>query len=79
MAPTFVVMLILVPVLILIFSNTGSEEIAFGPLSWRAPLWVILAVTFVAGAVATRLLFWFWRAYSRRRRARRETAGGSGA
>jgi uncharacterized integral membrane protein len=72
--PVLFAAVIVVPVLILIFSNTDSREVGFGPWSWVAPLWIILAVTFVAGAVVTRLLMWVLRTYTRRRRkARGET------
>jgi uncharacterized integral membrane protein len=73
LGPVIFLLLIGVPVLILIFSNTDSTEVKFAWAEGNAPLWVILAITFVAGAVITRLLFWVWRT-SRRRRARAEAS-----
>lgn len=76
--PTVFVAAILIPVLILIFSNTESIEIHFAWAEWNAPLWIVLAITFAAGALVTRLLLWTWRAYSRRRRRGRGDGGGTG-
>lgn len=64
---TFVVLL--VPTLILVFSNTRSETLDFAGLTWEAPLWVILLATFAAGMVLARLFGWLWGIF-RRRRAR---------
>jgi uncharacterized integral membrane protein len=72
--PVVIAALILVPVAILIFSNTEDREVAFGPWSWVGPLWITLAITFAAGAVLTRFLMWFLRTYLRRRRKGRGEA-----
>jgi uncharacterized integral membrane protein len=68
-APLVYGVVVLVPALVLIFSNTAATPISFAWFHGSAPLWIILAVTFVAGAVVTRLLGWAWRAMRRRRQA----------
>jgi uncharacterized integral membrane protein len=68
-APLTFGVVVLVPALVLIFSNTADTPIGFAWFHGSAPLWIILAVTFVAGAVVTRLLAWAWRAMRRRRQA----------
>ena len=66
--PLAILLVVLTPVLILVFSNTGSVPVSWAGFSWEGPLWVILAVTFVAGAVVTRLFGWMWRGWRGRRR-----------
>jgi uncharacterized integral membrane protein len=65
--PAIYLTVILVPVLILIFSNTGSTDIRFAGFERGAPLWIILAITFFAGAIVTRPMLWVWRAIWRRK------------
>jgi uncharacterized integral membrane protein len=67
-APAVFVLLILAAVAILILSNTETTQLKFAGAEWSAPRWVVLAATFVAGAVVTRLLGWVWRTWRRRRR-----------
>jgi uncharacterized integral membrane protein len=55
-----------VPVLILVLSNTDSQEIGFAGWVWEAPLWIILTITFAAGSLLTRLFGWVWGAIRRR-------------
>lgn len=69
--PLFFLVVLIVPVAILVLSNTDSQEIGFAGLTWEAPLWVILAITFIAGAVLTRLAGWGWGAVRRRGRRKR--------
>ena len=57
---------ILIPALILIFSNLESSKFRFAWIEGSAPLWLILAITFAAGALVTRLLGWTWRRMRRR-------------
>lgn len=67
----FIFLAILVTlVLILIFSNTNSTQVDFAgfTLTDSAPLWLTLAITFVAGALATPVFGRVWRAFRRRRR-----------
>lgn len=73
---TFIVLL--VPTLILVFSNRGSVTLNFAGLDWSAPLWAILLATFVAGIILGRLFGWLW-GVSRRRRARLKAGGESAA
>jgi len=74
---TFVVLL--VPTLILVFSNTGSETLKFAGLEWNAPLWAILLATFVVGIIVAQLFGWMWGIFRRRRaRIRAELGGASG-
>jgi len=65
--PAIYLTVILVPVLILIFSNTDSTEFKFAAFDGNAPLWIILVITFFAGAIVTRLMLWVWRTMRRRR------------
>jgi uncharacterized integral membrane protein len=71
---TFIVLL--VPTLILVFSNTDSKTLHFAGFEWTAPLWVILLATFAAGIIVTQLFGWLWGVFRRRRRAK---AGGGTA
>ncbi len=71
---TFIVLL--VPTLILVFSNTESHTLRFAGLEWTAPLWAILLATFAAGIIISRLFGWLWGVF-RRRRAK--LTGSSGA
>jgi uncharacterized integral membrane protein len=57
-------------VMILVLSNTDSHELGFAGFRWEAPLWIILTVTFVAGAVLTRLVGWIWTSIRKRGRKR---------
>jgi uncharacterized integral membrane protein len=66
--PVVFLTLIVTPVLILIFSNTESRRVEFAWWEWNAPLWVILVVTFVAGAVVTRAAAWAMRTMRKRRK-----------
>lgn len=77
-APLITVLVLLVPTLILVFSNTRSESLEFAGLTWEAPLWVILLATFVAGVVLGRLFGWLWGVFRRRRAKVRAEAGGAG-
>lgn len=68
-APATYLAAILIPALILIFSNLESSDIRFAWIEGSAPLWLILAITFVAGALVTRLLGWTWRRMRRHQKA----------
>ena len=72
---TFVVLL--VPALILVFSNTDSAKLNFASLHWSAPLWVILLATFIAGILVSQLFGWLWGAFRRRRARIRAQLGGT--
>jgi uncharacterized integral membrane protein len=75
---TFVVLL--VPALILVFSNTDSRTLHFAGLEWTAPLWMILLATFVAGMIVAQVFGWLWGVFRRRRaRVRAGVTGASGA
>ncbi|MCU0281005.1 MAG: LapA family protein [Acidimicrobiia bacterium] len=65
--PLFFLLLILVPTLILVFSNTASAQLKFAGWGWSAPLWLILLATFLAGIILSRLFSWAWRAFRKRR------------
>ena len=78
--PLFFLLLLLVPVLILVFSNLESTQLKFWGLSWSAPLWLILLATFAAGIVLSRLFGWLWGVFRRRRqRMKSELMGGGTA
>lgn len=72
--PALFLVFVVTPVLILIFSNTASQKVGFAWWEWEAPLWVILAVTFLGGALVTRAIAWFIRTMRKRRRKAAETA-----
>jgi len=65
--PLLTLIVLIVPTLILVFSNTGSETLKFAGLEWNAPLWVILLATFAAGIILGQLFRWLWGAFRRRR------------
>lgn len=67
--PLFIFLVLLVPTLILIFSNTEQKALKFLGWAWEAPVWLILLATFAAGIILSRLFGWLWRAF-RKRRAR---------
>ena len=66
--PTVLLVVFLTPIVILVASNTDSSAIAWAGFEWQAPRWLILTVTFVAGAIGGRLFGWAWRSWRRRRR-----------
>jgi uncharacterized integral membrane protein len=66
--PLILFLVILVPIVILILSNTETTAVAWAGFEWEGPRWVVLAATFVAGAVGGKVLGWVWRAWRRRRR-----------
>ncbi len=68
MGPMIFLAVLVTLVLILIFSNTKSTKVGFAGLSGSAPLWLILAITFAAGALVTPVFGWAWRAFRKRRR-----------
>jgi uncharacterized integral membrane protein len=76
--PLFTLLLLLVPTLILVFSNGQSTDLKFAGLGWTAPLWLILLATFVVGILAGRVFGWGWRAFRRRRARMKAGASDSG-
>jgi uncharacterized integral membrane protein len=71
MLPIFFVTVIIVLAAILVLSNTDSQELGFAGFTWEAPLWIILAITFFAGALLTRVLGRAWSAMRRRSQRKR--------
>ena len=67
-APTVFLAAIVIPVLVLVFSNTETTIVRFGLWEGTAPRWIILLITFVAGALVTRLVGWAWRVMRRRQK-----------
>lgn len=67
-APTVFLLAIVIPVLVLVFSNTETTMVRFGLWEGSAPRWIILLITFVAGALVTRLVGWAWRTMRRRQK-----------
>jgi len=63
---------VLVPIGILIFSNLEHRTVSWAGFEIGAPLWVILAVTFLAGMVAGRMAGWGWRRWRKRRKRLKE-------
>ncbi|MDX1690125.1 MAG: LapA family protein [Acidimicrobiia bacterium] len=72
--PLLFLVLVVAPVAILIASNGDSVPVKWAGFSWEAPLWIVLAITFAAGAVVTRLFAWVWTAWRRRRKRLKEEA-----
>jgi uncharacterized integral membrane protein len=66
--PLLFLFALITPVMILVFSNTGSTTIAWLGFEIEAPLYLILLVTFVAGAAGWPLLRWAYRRWRTRRR-----------
>jgi uncharacterized integral membrane protein len=60
--------LVVVPIAILIFSNTSSHTVSWLGFEATAPQWLVLMVTFVAGMIGGKVFGMIWR----RRRRRRE-------
>jgi len=76
-APLLFFVVLLVPTLILVFSNTKSATLNFAGFDWSAPLWVILLATFAAGIILSRLFGWLWGVFRRRRARIRADLGGA--
>jgi uncharacterized integral membrane protein len=74
--PLLTFLVLLVPTLILVFSNTKSTTLNFAGLDWSAPLWVILLATFAAGIVLGRLFGWLWGVFRRHRAKVKEGLSG---
>lgn len=66
--PAVALLLVVIPVVILVASNTASDTLAWAGYEWEAPRWLVLAATFAAGAVGGKLFGWLWRSWRRRRR-----------
>jgi len=75
--PLLTLMVLLVPTLILVFSNTKSATLNFAGLEWEAPLWVILLATFAVGIILSRIIGWLWGAFRRRRAKIKASLGGA--
>jgi uncharacterized integral membrane protein len=74
LGPVLFLFVVVTPVLILIFSNLTSAVLHFAGYEWKAPLWLVLAVTFVAGAIVTRLFGAVWRHHRKHQRQLNERA-----
>jgi len=72
--PLILLLAIVTPIVILIVSNTETTAIAWAGFEWTAPRWLVLAVTFVAGAIGGKVLGWVWRSWRRRVRRRAQDA-----
>lgn len=59
---------VIIPILILVFSNTSTARVEWAGFDWEAPLWMVLAATFAAGAIGGKLAGWGWRQWRKRRR-----------
>lgn len=71
--------LITAAVVVLIVQNGESVQLDWIAFHFRTPLWIMLLLTAVAGAVVWELIKAASRRTRRMRRERRETAGGSSA
>jgi uncharacterized integral membrane protein len=77
--PLFFLLLLLVPTLILVFSNTMKVPLSFAGWHGTFYLWVILLITFLAGIILSRLFGWVWRIFRRRRERIKAGLMGRGA
>ncbi|HEX9978647.1 MAG TPA: lipopolysaccharide assembly protein LapA domain-containing protein [Acidimicrobiia bacterium] len=69
LAPVILLAIVTVVIVVFITSNTAKTTLAFAGLEWsNVPLWLVIVVALVAGALGSRLLGWAWRAWRRRRR-----------
>jgi len=67
--PFLLLLVVGIPIVILIFSNTEPTTIEWAGFQWKdAPRWLVLLATFVAGLVLSPIFGWLWRAWRRRRR-----------
>jgi uncharacterized integral membrane protein len=65
------IFLVVVAALILVFmlSNTTRTEVGFAGFHWvDVPVWLLIVIAMVAGAIGSRALGWVWRSWRRRRR-----------
>ncbi|MEK7252888.1 MAG: lipopolysaccharide assembly protein LapA domain-containing protein [Actinomycetota bacterium] len=83
--PALLLIVVVTPFVILVASNTQSVTVTWTGHEWTAPMWLVLAATFVAGVVGGKLFGWLWRSWRRRRRRNaderdiaRRLAGGQG-
>ena len=68
-APLILLGIVTVVIVVFITSNTVRTTLAFAGLKWsNVPLWLVIVVALVAGAIGSRLLGWVWRAWRKRRR-----------
>lgn len=64
-------LLALVATVIVVFVVSNSEGAPVGFAGWKwhdVPVWLVMVISMVAGAIGSRLLGWAWRAWRRRRR-----------
>jgi uncharacterized integral membrane protein len=59
---------VVVPIGVLVFSNLDATEVSWAGFRFNQPLWVVLVVTFLAGALGGKLGGWGWRRWRKRRR-----------
>jgi uncharacterized integral membrane protein len=65
------VLLAVITTLIVVFvlSNTNRTEVGFAGFHWMdVPVWLVIVIALVAGAIGSRVLGWVWRVWRRRRR-----------
>ena len=70
--PAVLTAVVVVPVVILIFSNLEATEVSWAGFRFNQPLWVVLVVTFLAGMLGGKLGGWGWRRWRRRRKRLKE-------
>jgi uncharacterized integral membrane protein len=66
--PALLAVILVTPFVILVLSNTETTTVSWAGFDWDAPLWLVLAATFLAGAIGGKLFGWAWRRWRRRRR-----------
>jgi len=67
--PLIVFLVIATLVLVFMLSNTTRTEVGFAGYHWMdVPVWLVIVIALVAGAIGSRVLGSVWRAWRRRRR-----------
>jgi uncharacterized integral membrane protein len=67
--PALLAAIVVIPIVILMVSNTDDASISWAGWSWTAPGWIVLVATFLAGVLVSPLIGWAWKRRRRRRRA----------
>ena len=70
--PALLTLLVVLPIVVLIFSNLEATEVSWAGFRFNQPRWLVLLVTFVAGMAGGKLGGWGWRRWRKRRKKLKE-------